>query len=288
MSLSLTEGACVDNPVQVLNKSVHDTYRTLGVHISPSVTTKTSFKVLLGKAQDYHDKIASSKLPREAALLSYNMYLLPKLGYPLLALTFSEEECNSIQSPTIMAFLPKIHLNRNTAGSIVFGSYRFGGLNIKSLYSIQSLGQITLFVGHLHAYDKTSKLIRISLSYLQLAVGSTISVLNLSAKTYKGWTDNIWLLSFWKFLNKVGLIITFSQLWLPTLTRQSDVALMDFYIERGFSTNVLGTLNRCRLYLQVLTLSNIVSADGLCIVPDVFLGIPLSDRKSTLRWPYQQ
>jgi hypothetical protein len=67
-SLSLTEGDCVDNPVQVPNKSVHDTYRTLGVHISPSGATRTSFKVLLGKAQDYHDKIVSSKLPREAAL----------------------------------------------------------------------------------------------------------------------------------------------------------------------------------------------------------------------------
>jgi hypothetical protein len=216
------------------------------------------------------------------------MYLLPKLGYPLPALTFSEEECNSIQSPTLMAFLLKIHLNRHTARSIVFGSYRFGGLNIKSLYSIQSLGQITLFVGHLRAYDKTLKLIRISLSYLQLAAGSTISVLNLLAKTYKGWTDNIWLLSFWKFLNKVGLLITISQLWLPMLTRWSNVALMDFFIEQGFSANVLGTLNHCRLYLQVLTLSNIVSADGLCIVPDVFIGIPLSDRKSTLRWPCQQ
>ncbi len=63
---------------------------------------------------------------------------------------------------------------------------------------------------------------------------------------------------------------------------------MDFFIEQGFSANVLGTLNRCRLYLQVLTLSDIVSADGLCIVPDVFIGIPLSDRKSTLRWPCQQ
>jgi hypothetical protein len=108
------------------------------------------------------------------------------------------------------------------------------------------------------------------------------------AKTYKGWTDNIWLLSFWKFLNKVGLLITISQLWLPMLTRWSNVALMDFFIEQGFSANVLGTLNHCRLYLQVLTLSNIVSADGLCIVPDVFIGIPLSDRKSTLRWPCQQ
>jgi hypothetical protein len=122
IQLRLTEGTNITQPVQVPQKSVHETYRTLGVYISPSGTTKESFKHLLGKAKDYQTKIAASRLPREAALLSYNVYLLPKLGYPLLALTFTEAECHAIQSPTLMAFLPKIQLNRHIARSIVFGS----------------------------------------------------------------------------------------------------------------------------------------------------------------------
>jgi hypothetical protein len=149
ISLSLTEGDQFDCQVSVPQLSVHDTYRTLGVHISPSGVTQQSFRVLLAKAHDYQAKIITSKLPREAALLSYNMYLLPKLGYPLPALTFSEIDCQRLQSPTLAAFLPKIQLNRHIARSIVFGSIRFGGLGIRSLYSIQSLGQLTLFTGHL-------------------------------------------------------------------------------------------------------------------------------------------
>ena len=193
ISLCQTEGDQVDCQVQVPQISVFDTYRTLGVYISPSGTTKKSFQVLLAKAQHYQSKIIASKLPRKAALLSYNMYLLPKLGYPLPALTFSEIECHRLQSPTLAAFLPKIQLNRHIARSIVFGFIRFGGLGIRSLYSIQSLGQLTLFTGHLRVYDKSSKLLRISLFYLQLSVGSATNVLLLPSSLYIGWTDSLWL-----------------------------------------------------------------------------------------------
>jgi len=71
------------------------------------------------------------------------MYLIPQLGYPLPAMSLSEEACHTIQSPTLMALLPKLHLNHHMARSTVFGPTRFGGLAIHSLYSIQSLGQLT-------------------------------------------------------------------------------------------------------------------------------------------------
>ena len=43
IQLRLTEGTNITQPVQVPQKSVHETYRTLGVYISPSGTSKESF-----------------------------------------------------------------------------------------------------------------------------------------------------------------------------------------------------------------------------------------------------
>jgi hypothetical protein len=286
--LCLTEGDELNNFITVPQKSVHDTYRTLGVYISPSGDTKGSYDILLAKARDYQTKIASSNLPREAANLSYNVYLLPKLGYPLPALTLTEAQCYTLQSPTLLALLPKLQLNRHIARSIVFGSIKYGGLGLKSLYLIQSLGQLTLFVGHIRAQDKTSRLIHISLSYLQLAVGSGVNVLSLSPSTYKNWIDSCWLVSFWNFLHKAQLLITTTKHWLPKLVREHDKVLMDYFIALGYPKHILGALNRCRIYLQVITLSDIVSADGSCIIPDIFHGLPLLDRYSTLKWPCQQ
>jgi len=286
--LRLTEGATLDQPITVPQKSVYETYRTLGVHLSPSGDTAGAEKILLSLAQDYKAKIAASRLPREAAILSYNMYLLPKLGYPLPAMYLSEDTCNSIQTPTIMAFLPKIHLNHNSARSIVYSPLQFGGLAIKTLYSIQSIGQLPLFVGHMRLRDKTCKLLRISLSYLQLTVGSTTSILNMPSTAYDSIVETGWLKSFWTFLTRSGLSIQLTDQWLPSITREHDVVLMDHFIAQGYSASKLRLLNQCRLYLQVITLADITSADGKHIILDVFIGCPLTDRKSTLKWPNQQ
>jgi len=288
LQLKLTEGNILDSPVTVPQKSVHDTYRTLGVYISPSGDVTKAIAVLVEQAKDYQARILSSTLPREAALLSYNMYLLPKLGYPLPALYLSEGTCYHIQAPTLTALLPKVHLNRNMARSIVFGPLRFGGLAIKSLYSLQSVGQVTLFVGHLRAQDKTSSLLRISISYLQLLAGSCRPILSLPLKTYELWLDSCWMVSLWRFFTRSNVTAVLKQQWLPTITRIEDIALMDHFLQQGYRHSHLQKLNRCRIYLQVITLADIVTADGGSIIPDIFEGVPLTDRKSALRWPCQQ
>jgi hypothetical protein len=79
-----------------------------------------------------------------------------------------------------------------------------------------------------------------------------------------------------------------SKQWIPPLTRIEDIALMDHFVQQGYKPAQLTQLNRCRLYLQAITLAGIVSADGQCMIPDVLAGIPLSDRKSTIQWPNQQ
>jgi hypothetical protein len=63
---------------------------------------------------------------------------------------------------------------------------------------------------------------------------------------------------------------------------------MDHFLCQGYKASQLIQLNCCRIYLQVITLTDIVSADGTCIIPDVLIGLPLTDRKSSLQWPSQQ
>jgi len=123
---------------------------------------------------------------------------------------------------------------------------------------------------------------------LQLAVGSSVNVFSLYPGTYKNWIDFCWFVSFWDFIYRVQLIVTTTKHWLPKLIREDNKVLMDYFIALGYSASTLGVLNRCRLYLQIITLSDIVSADGTCIIQDIFHSLPLVDRHSTLKWPYQQ
>jgi hypothetical protein len=64
--------------------------------------------------------------------------------------------------------------------------------------------------------------------------------------------------------------------------------LMDFFLTLHYKPNDLRTINQCRLYHQVYSLTDITSADGRIIVPDYKVGIRSPDRKSDLKWPTQQ
>jgi hypothetical protein len=47
------------------------------------------------------------------------------------------------------------------------------------------------------------------------------------------------------------------------------------------------SLNRCSLYLQVYTFSDIVTADGCRFLPEIKKGQCTSSRESSLLWPVQ-
>jgi len=147
------------------------------------------------------------------------------------------------------------------ARSIVFDPLNYGGLCLPHLYTLQSLGQLTLFLGHLRVEEKMSKLICISLMHLQLLIGSTQLVLTISYKPYGNWVEKGWLTSLWQFLIKVNLHVRVTNSWTPFLTREHEIALMNYFLTQKYNAMELSKLNCCHLYLQVITFANIATAD---------------------------
>lgn len=139
-SLHLMEGYDVNKPIPVPQLSPFKAYRTLGVYISPSGSSNTAANILKENADDYAAKITSSSLSREAALLSYLLYFLPRIDFSIPVLTLGEKQCMGIQSPVLMAVLPKLHFNKHTAHSIIHGPEMYGGLTLPTVYFLQCNG----------------------------------------------------------------------------------------------------------------------------------------------------
>jgi hypothetical protein len=132
-TLKLTAGSDIHNPVNIQRIEPTDSFRTLGVHISPSGSNTGAKDILLKISLDYATQIVSSTFTREDALWSYILYFLLKIRFQLPILSLSKMECLAIQVPALRAFLPKIHINRNTARSIIFGPEELGGLALPIL-----------------------------------------------------------------------------------------------------------------------------------------------------------
>jgi hypothetical protein len=219
--LSLTTGCATQATEQVPQLSPYAAYRTLGAYISPSGGMEKSFEILKSHAKDYATRLQGSNIYKEAALWSFLLYLTPKLTFPIIALTLSESQCCQIQSPALRALLPKLHLNRNMAWSIIHGPIVYGGMNLPHLYTSQGLGQLKFLLGHLRAQDKTSKLILISHGYLQLIVGITDNFLNTSYVDYHHWACPSWLTSIWSFMWKYQITIVMAKAWLPPISQKA-------------------------------------------------------------------
>jgi hypothetical protein len=258
-------------------------YRTLGVYLTPNGCNKGAISILREAALTFCSRLTSSRLNRKEALFSYIQYLLPKLRYQPLLLTLSKGECDKLMSPVLMALLLKLHLNRHMSRSIIHGPEELGGLALPHLFTLQRIDKI---MGHLRLRDRTAKLIHIDLSYIQLILGIKEIFLNQDYTLFQ-WMEAGWVTSLWEFAYTTQISFDYPTHWHPAIPREHDKTLMDHFTSLQLPSAILGTLNRCRLYLQVITVSDIAATNGLFILQQIREGRHLSTRRSRLEWPNQ-
>lgn len=266
---------------------VTDSFRTLGVYISPSGSQLKQTKILRQNSEQYYIHVNSSTLSPDEAYTSYMQYLRPKIIYPLPCSSLTQKQCQYVQAPALAALIPKLHVNRHIAHVIIFGAHRYGGLSLPDLYTDQGYGQLKLLIGHIKLGDDIGKLILIAMSHLQLHIGSEFPFFTCSYPPYAKWIDQNWLASIWKHMHQLQIKVEVENHWTPRRARQNDVLLMDEFMKYNLTPSQLRMINYCRLYLQVLLLSDIATADGRFILPSIFQGSRAAHRTSSLHWPRQ-
>jgi hypothetical protein len=121
-----------------------------------------------------------------------------------------------------------------------------------------------------------------SLSNLQLLSGSGIFVLNLPYMISGTWIEHGWLSSLWEFSSYAKLRYHTSDIcWQPKKQRENGSFIMEFFLTLTKNLSILRALNHCRVYLQVLLVSDIATADGHQLLPEVKLGY-VPNQKSSL------
>ena len=144
-----------------------------------------------------------------------------------------------------------------------------------------------MLLDHLERDDATSKLIRISLGHAQMEVGSGTDLFQLWNKNHTHLIPDTWIKQLWKFTSTCKATITIPSLWIPSLQRLYDRYLMDIGREAGFSRADQVHLRQAAIVLNVHTLGDIVTVDGIRIKEGIFEGI-LEYRKSNYQWPHPQ
>jgi hypothetical protein len=75
----------------------------------------------------------------------------------------------------------------------------------------------------------------LSLSHLQVCIGSALPVLSLQFTKYQKWIDLDWVTSIWWFTPIMGLQLEVENQWVPKLARTSDRMIMDVVLDYNFT-----------------------------------------------------
>jgi hypothetical protein len=264
----------------------HDAQETLGIFLAPDGNTFQQQEKMKEASLKWADCMRTGRISRDDAWLAFYSTVWKTLLYPLPALNLTREECEQIMSHTVQYLLPAMGICRNFPRTLVYNSVKYMGLGIQHPYTIQEILRIKDILSHVHRRSTTGNLYRISLEVLFLETGMGSDINKVPKNILNTLATHSLVKSTCQFLQKHELILHHDIT--IKLLRENDRLIMPALLDLGLNMQELITLNRCRLYLQAMYLSDICTGDGLAISGDAWMGNCLEVPRKQSSWPRQQ
>lgn len=260
---------------------------TLGVYLAPNGNCKDAIKKLRDKAIAWKQHITTGHLPPKEAWQCVGSTITKALEYPLLAMTLTEKECARIMLPVKDAGLAESGVCRKYPLDLVYGSTELMGLGMTDLFVSQGISHVDIIQEYIHSTCMTGSLLRAAIEWAKIHVGVEGNFFQLDFKRYGNLLPRSFVKTAWEFARKYHIDLPNTD---PNLIphREQDQFLMEAFAAQPSITNSqLTELNRCRLFLQVHTLSDIVDGSGTRLSKQYFDGTIDQYRTPSHDWPKQ-
>ena len=262
------------SPVHIPQKPAFSAHKTLGHWKAPAGNGSTQLRVLREKSQQMASQLLGSPIRNYEAWRFYGAIYLKAIGYVLPNCHFTATQLQLLQSIMHRVILPKCGYNRKTARAIIHGPSDLCGGQFLPLYTMQGEGQILQFLKFWRTKNDTGKLLRVAVAWLQLHTGVSFSLLD-NVTTVIPHTATRWLPSLRTFLASINGTIQLDRNYVPPMQRVHDEYIMDTILRSAaFTNDQIKIINYCRLYLQVVTVSDICHANGTQVDAGYLSGYP--------------
>ena len=269
--------------IKIPIKSGHEAPKVLGCYVAADGTWDREFGRWSTEAASFASRIKQAKLSRVCGSKLYSALWIPKLRYVAPVVCFSRKQCTAIDRKVVRQCLGATGVNRNFPRAVVFGPKKYGGMEWESMASLLVYEKIKFVVTHLRKQDKMGKLLCIMIETIQIQAGLNEEVMNTKIK-WQEWVERCWFSNLKYWLDEInGALHVNYERQCPQ--RQFDRALMEIFDRWGLPKKTLKALNRVRIYLQVIFVSDISTGDGSEIEQEAFEGRRI--RHSVLHWPRQ-
>ena len=274
-------------PLQQLEPSCAS--ETLGVFLAPDGNNNAAKAALLKKSKFWSELIHKGHLTATDVIRAMDTTIMQSLKYPLPALTLTEAECKSIMAPILDVALPQSHICRTFPRAAVYGPKSLMGLGKTDLYVRQGTTQIAILQQYLQTNTITGELLRANIEAVKMHLGMRDNIFNLDYKRLHQLAPSSLIKHIWQFCNKNNIHIEETTTTNMIPRRENDKFIMEVIAAGNnlFTNNELAHINRCRLYLQASTLSDITNGNGMQLRRGSLKGHIKPHNQSYYNWPRQ-
>jgi hypothetical protein len=275
-----------DNIRKVVPRLDHtEAYETLGVFVAPDGNHQVEYEYLMTKAKRWADKLRTATLREHETAVALKATILKTLEYPLPALFLTDDECRRIMSVVLNAALPKAKFNRTFCRKTLYAPGSHGGQEISNLKHAQTVAHVDAIIRHGLSDTIASDQLKGSLEVAKLELGLPGPLFQHPFPEFGELITDSWVRKAWKEFTAEKISVTeCTQQLAPS--RHGDSFLIAAFHRTGFRKTKLVRLNRCRIRLQVVTLSDLCTGDGRYVLPQAFSdGFPGANRGYD--WPAQ-
>jgi len=264
--------------------SVNDAREYLGVQQQASGSETEQLAVLREKVDKWNCQIKHSKLTRAMNYSAIFSRIHKSLQYPLPATTISENQLQELSDKLYEESLPRCGINRKFPISFRDLPSKYQGLGLPNLYMYQETEKLMEIVSKSFTDHIMWKQFRLGMELLQLYTGALCCVVNTNFDIYAPLVEATWITSQWEFLYRNDIKLNGWDMLIEK-QRENDMGLMEMFVNEGYRNDELILLNKCRMYLQVLTVSDVVDGDGTHLCPITTTGKLYKGRHSKFKWP---
>ena len=261
----------IDQPLQQLT---HKQGRlTLGVHIAPDGNWKDEKLAIRSKAQEWAANIREGMIQRSDAWIGLNTHIYKSLGYSLPATYLSRKELNEAWAPAISQGIAASGVVRNLDRSIVYGDTMYQGLGLRHPYILQGIEHIKIILTHGVSQSLTGILLRTNIEASKQELGLGGSFFTQNYDQFEGLVTKSWVKSTWQFLWEHKLALHEDTEQLQLASPRDSFLVQDFKHIGKIDAGRMKVVNRCRLYLEITTLAEILNSSGQNVRYDILHGM---------------
>ncbi|CAJ1953819.1 unnamed protein product [Cylindrotheca closterium] len=259
-----------------------DLERTLGVMLAPLENLKAHEVQMIAKAKDWAEQLRPNLLHKHDVLRLIRSTIMKKLEYPMALTTLDAQQWTDIMSPVLQVCLPKAGVCRNFPRDVVFAPLSYQGLGLPHPFGCQVFKHLEMLLRHMANRTKTGYYMEANFQAHQLETGTSFGLLQQVYTNTAILASDTWMKRVWHELEGLDIYVASDS---PALSHRcmDDSLLMDLFINLEVEQEELLWLNWCQIYLQVCTVSDIVTADGRFIRRSAWNGL----RDECCRLPYQ-